>query len=114
MKIIFPNLYNLLIDQDTALLCVQNNILRAIDDHKAVALVLLDLSAAFDIIDHNILPDRLKKRLCVVLKWFESCVRDRKQCISINGIQSPSVEVKYGVPQGSVLGPSLFIYLTNC
>ena len=45
-------------DQDTALLCVQNNILRAIDDHKGVALVLLDLNAAFDIIDRNILPDR--------------------------------------------------------
>ena len=43
----------------TALLYVQNNILREIDDHKAVALVLLDLSAAFDTIDHNILLDRL-------------------------------------------------------
>ena len=112
MKIISPNLCNLLINQDTALLCVQNNILKAIDDHKAVVLVLLDLSAAFDIIDHNILPDRLQKRLGVngaVPKWFESYVRDRKQCIFINGIQSPPVEVKYGVPQGSVLGPKLFI-----
>ena len=46
----------------TALLCVQNNILRAIDDHKAVALiVLLGLSAAFDTIEHNIFLDRLHK-----------------------------------------------------
>ena len=66
-------------------------------------MVLLDLSAAFDTIDHNILLDRLHKRLGVngvVLKWFESYVRDGTQLISINGIQSPPVEVKYGVPQG--------------
>ena len=50
---------------ETALLCVQNKILRAIDDHKAVASVLLDLSAAFYTIDHNILLDRLQKRLGV-------------------------------------------------
>ena len=62
---------------------------------KTVALVLLDLSADFNTIDHNILLDRLQKRLGVngaVLKWFESYVRDRKQCISINGTQSPPVE----------------------
>ena len=64
VKPLLKNLCNLLIDQarhstGTALLCVQNNILREIDDHKAVALVLLDLSAAFDTIDHNILLDRL-------------------------------------------------------
>ena len=100
---------------ETALVCVQNNILRAIDDHKAVEFVLLDLSAAFDTINHNILLD-LQKRIGVngvVLKWFESYVRDRKQCISINGIQSPPVEVKYGVPQGSVLGPKLFTIYTS-
>ena len=78
-----------------------------------MALVLLDISAAFDtIVD----LDRLHKRLGVhgvVLKWFESYVRDRKQCFSNNGIQSPPVEVKYGVPQGSVLGPKLFTIDTS-
>ena len=49
----------------------------------------------------------------VVLKWFESYVRDRKQCIYIIGIQSPPVEVKYGVPQGSVLGPKLLTIYTS-
>ena len=104
METISPSLFNLLIDQDTARkrrFCVQYNILRAIDNQKAVALALLDLSAAFDTIYHNILLDRLQKRLGVngvVLKWFKSYVRDRKQCIYINSIQSPPVEVKYGVP----------------
>ena len=50
---------------DTVLLCVQNSILRAIDDHKAVALAVLDLSAAFDSIDHNVLLDRFNKILGV-------------------------------------------------
>ena len=50
---------------ETALLYVHNNILRAVDEQKAVALVLLDLSAAFDTIDHNIILSRLSKRLGV-------------------------------------------------
>ena len=96
---------------------MQNNILRAIDDHKAVASVLLYLNAAVDTIDHNIpLLDHVHKRLgvnSVALKWFELYVRERKQCISINGIQSLPVEVKYGLPQGSVQGLKLLTIYTS-
>ena len=72
---------------ETALLHGHNNILRAVDEQKAVALVLLELSAAFDTIDHNIMLSRLSKRLGVggvALKWFESYPKGRKQSVVIN------------------------------
>ena len=104
---------------ETALLHVHNNILRAVDEQKAVALVLLDLSAAFDTIDHNIMLSRLSKRLGVggiALKWFESYLKGRKQSVVINETLSSPVYVLYGVPQGSVLGPNFFynLYTAYC
>ena len=91
---------------ETALLHVHNNILRAVDEQKVVALVLHDLSAAFDTIDHNIMLSRLSKRLGVggvALKWFES-YKGRKQSVVLNETLSSLVDVLYGVPQSSVLG----------
>lgn len=62
---------------ETALVRVQNDILRALDEHNAVFLVLLDLSAAFDTVNHPVLLSRLKNRLGLsgtVLQWFGSVV----------------------------------------
>ena len=76
---------------ETALLRVQNDILRAIDDKKEVILVLLDVSAAFDTIDHNILLSRLQTQYGftdTVIKWFESYLRGRSQRVVIGGIES--------------------------
>ena len=95
----------------TALLHVHNNILRVVNEQKAVALALLDLSAAFDTIDHNIMLSRLSRRLGVggvVLKWFESYLKGRKQSVVISETLSSPVDVLYGVQQGSVLGPKWF------
>ena len=78
---------------------------------KSVLLVLLDLSAAFDTVDHNVLMNVLEKRVGVTglaLKWFASYLSDRSQCVSINGIYYKEANIKCGVPQGSVLGPVLF------
>ena len=96
---------------ETALLAVQNDILCHLDSGRGVILVLLDLSAAFDTIDHNILMSRLESRIGITgdaLKWFKSYLQDRYQCITISGELSKQVQLKYGVPQGSVSGPSDF------
>jgi hypothetical protein len=100
---------------ETALLKVQNDILQAIDGKKCILLVLLDLSAAFDTIDHKTLLSRLQKRLGIngtVLKWFESYLSDRSQSVLIEGVESELLNLLFGVPQGSVLGPILFILYT--
>ena len=102
---------------ETALLRVSNDILRAIDDKKCVFLVLLDLSAAFDTIDHGILLHRLQYQFGLngtALRWLESYLTNRTQCILIDGVKSFSKQITCGVPQGSVLGPLLFsVYLSE-
>ena len=89
---------------------VYNDILLSLDQQKAVSLILLDLSAAFETIHHNMLLDRLADIGIQVMahKWFQSYVQNSHQLVSINVAKSNSVPLRYGVPQGSVLGPFLF------
>lgn len=86
------------------------------DRKECVLLVLLDLSAAFDTVNHEVLLDRLHTRLGVsgvALEWLRSYLQDRTQSVHIDGQASPPHDLKYGVPQGSVLGPVLFtVYLS--
>ena len=97
---------------ETALLKIQSDILLHLDAGKGVILVLLDLSAAFDTIDHEILVSRLQSRIGVkghALEWFHSYLEDRYQVVHIQGESSDSVQLIFGVPQGSVLGPFEFL-----
>lgn len=76
-----------------------------------MVLTLLDLSAAFNTIDHGIFLKTLETRLGiegVALQWLDSYLSERCQCVLIDGVQSPTQKLPYGVPQGSVLGPLLF------
>lgn len=75
-------------------------------------LVLLDLSSAFDTIDHNIMINRLCDLAGMsgsVLKWFSSYLSGRSFSVYVNQIMSETAELSCGVPQGSVLGPILFL-----
>jgi hypothetical protein len=96
---------------ETLLMKVHNDIMTSMDKGEVAFLVLLDLSAAFDTIDHKILLNRLKNMYGVegrALRWFESYLHHRTQSVIVNDKKSNSKELKYGVPQGSKLGPVLF------
>ena len=100
---------------ETAMAKVTNDLLIASDQGFVSVLVLLDLSAAFDTIDHAILLQRLEQLISIkgtALSWFKSYFADRFQFVQINDESSVHTKVNHGVPQGSVLGPILFsIYM---
>ena len=98
---------------ETTLTAVLNGLLIALDQKRAVFLVLLDLSAAFDTVDHNILLERLRIGLHdVAHKWMASYLSHLHQYVSIDGSKSDSQELVRGVLQGSVLGSILFSIYT--
>ena len=97
---------------ETALLRVKNDILMNMNKGHVTLLVFLDSSAAFDTVDHSSLLTSLQTRFGVsgkVLEWFASYLHDRSQRITINGTLSDSFSLQCGVPQGSCLGPILFV-----
>ncbi len=101
---------------ETALMKVQSDVLNAVDRKEVVFLVMLDLSAAFDTIDHNILVKRLKNMFGIsdiALQWVQSYLESRVYQVQIDGTYSDMCSLDYGIPQGSVLGPLAFILYTS-
>ena len=97
-------------------LSVHNDLVRAVDDCRVSQLELLDLSAAFDTVDHQVLLCVLSDRFSIsgtALNWFESYLTDRTQSFVYTGNNTAYFPVTCSVPQGSVFRPLGFIAYTD-
>ena len=112
--------YHAFHSMETVLLKVKTNVIKTVKNQEVACLILLDLSAAFYTIDHNILLGRLETRFAVTgtaLNWLRSYLTNRTQAVAVGdpllgGSRSAFVLLKSGIPQGSVLGPILFTIYT--
>ena len=96
---------------ETALIKVQNDILSSLDAGSSASLLMLDLSAAFDTVDHDIFLSRLCNVYGITgnaLDWFRSYLTGRIQRVVIEDYVSVDQELDFGDPQGSVLGPTIY------
>ena len=100
---------------DTCLINLTDHIKDEIDNGNLCGMVMLDLQKAFDTVNHNILLFKLKALGFKddVIKWMSSYLTGREQMVNVNGVESDPAGITCGVPQGSILGPLLFLLYVN-
>ena len=98
-----------------ALISLTESVKQTIDESMFGCGVFIDLQKAFDTVNHPILLQKLQHYGVrgTALNWFSSYLTDRKQYVSVNGHTSDHLKMSCGVPQRSVLGPSLFLIHVN-
>ena len=98
-----------------ALMILTDKLIKSLEKGEFVIGVYLDFSKAFDTVDHAILLSKLSHYGVRgnALQWFKSYLSDRKQYVTYNGVSSPVNNITCGVPQGSILGPLLFLLYIN-
>ena len=98
-----------------AITTLTTKITEAIENNEFTAGIFLDLSKAFDTVNHSILIDKLQQYGIrgIALEWFRNYLTNRTQVVKYNNVVSRKETIICGVPQGSVLGPLLFLLYIN-
>ena len=116
-RLFFKSQYGFRIGHSTELAALQfaDKILNDLDNHNTPVSIFLDLSKAFDTLDHNILLTKLEHYgiTDIALQWFRSYLSNRYQFVQFDSVASDMYPLTTGVPQGSILGPLLFIIYMN-
>ena len=116
-NILSENQYGFRENRSTSLALMElvEDLTKSLDQHKHTIGVFIDLKKAFDTIDHKILLDKLHHYGLrgTASNWIKSYLENRKQYVKFDNVESDYMDVKCGVPQGSILGPKLFILYIN-